>query len=139
LKELELKEKSNILVKMDAKVEKGRFTPGYGMIYGCVIKLVNIPVLGALLLVENFEITRLVWFSAMIVLVARYLSKLVKPRQYVRSRELRNMSVMEILTIYAPIPLVLPWVEAAILMLFGVAYFWIANKALWGVASHPRV
>jgi hypothetical protein len=139
LKELELKERSNLLVKMDTKVEDGRFTPGYGMVYGSVIKFVNVPVLGALLLVENFEITRLVWFSAMIVLVARYLFKLVRPRQYVRSRELRNMSAMEILTIYAPIPLVLPWVESAILMLFGVIYFLVVNRLLWGVASYPRV
>jgi len=139
LKELELKERSNILVKMGAKVENGKFTPGYSMVYGGVIKFVNVPVLGAFMLLEKFDITRLIWLSVLVLLVAHYLFKLIKPRLYVREKELRNMSVQEILTIYAPIPLVLPWLEAIILMLFGVIYFLVANRLLWGVASHPRV
>lgn len=137
LKEMELKERSNILVKMGAKVENGRFTPGYSMVYGAVIKFINVPILGGFLLFENFNVSRLVWLGFIIVMVAHY--QLVKPRLYVRAKELRAMSMMEILTIYAPIPLVLPWLEATILMLFGVAYFWVMNKFLWGVASHPRV
>jgi len=139
LKELELKERSNILVKMGAKVERGEFEPGYATLYAPAIKGINVPILGSLLLRENWEIIRALWLSVMIVFVVYFLFQLVKPREYKRSKELRNMSVMEILTIYTPIPLVLPRLEAIILMLFGVAYFWSVNKWVWGVASYPRV
>jgi len=144
LKELELEERSNILVKMGAHIEvcvrKQRwFFPGISFIYGLILKLINVPILGALLLAENFNLTRAFWLAVMLVLSMLFLVKLIAPRRYVRSKELRNMSVMEILTIYTPIPLVLPWLEATILMLFGVAYFWGMNKLLWGVVSHPRV
>jgi len=148
LKELELKERSNVLVKMGAKIEKVVaipaaefcwFTPGYSVVYGLAVKFINVPILGALILAETLDWTRVLWLGLMVVLVCGWLVKLIVPRKYIRSKELRNMSVMEILTIYAPIPLVLPWLEATILMLFGVAYFWTANKVLWGVVSHPRV
>ena len=139
LKELQMKERSNILVKMGAKVEKGMFEPSYSMIYGGVVKFINVPILGSLLLWANFDFTRLIWLVVIILGTSHFLFRLIKPRQYIREKELRNMSLMEILTIYAPIPLVLPWLEATILMLFGVAYFWVMNKLLWGVASHPRV
>jgi hypothetical protein len=139
LKELELKERSNILVKMGASVENGRFSPGYSAIYGGVIKFVNIPLIGAFLLFENFNWPGLFWLITMILLTAYMLFKLILPRKYIRAKELRNMSIMEILTIYTPIPLVLPWLEATILMLFGVAYFALMNKLLWGVTSHPEV
>lgn len=138
LKELEMKERSNILVRMGAKVEKGRFTPGYSAIYGVVIKLINVPVLGVLILAEGLDWTKILWLGIMIGLVCGYLLKLIAPRKYIRSKELRNMSIMEILTIYTPVPLVLPWQEASILMLIGVAYFLIMNRILWGT-SYPRV
>lgn len=143
LKELELKERSNILVKMGARIYEGEqskgFLPGKAWIYGCVVKLFNVPVLGVLILIEGFNFTRLLWLSPLTVLVGYALFKLIKPREYIREKELRNMSMMEILTIYTPIPLVLPWLESIILMVFGVAYFWSMNKCLWGVATHPRV
>jgi len=138
LKELELREHSNILVKMGAKVENGNFEPSYAIVYGAVIKLVNIPILGGLLLVFNFDVFRLIWLCFMMILVCPYLSKLIRPREYVRERELLNMSIMEILTIYTPIPLVLPWLEAIILMVIGVVYFFGMNKVLWRV-SYPAV
>lgn len=138
LKELEVKERSNILVKMGARVENGNFEPSYAMIYGGVIKFVNVPILGGFLLWFNLDVFRLIWLCLMIGLVSRYLFKLVGPREYVRGRELFNMSIMEILTIYTPIPLVLPWFEAIILMVMSVVYFFGMNKALWRV-SYPAV
>jgi len=138
LKELELKERSNILVKMGARVEKGKFHPGYAGIYGLKIKSINVPVVGALILTTNLDFARAVWLGFMVVLVSVSLTKLILPRQYVRAKELRNMSIVEILTIYTPIPLVLPWLEASLLMLFGVLYFLAANRLLWGT-SYPRV
>jgi len=138
LKELELKERSNILVKMGAKVERGYFEPGYASIYGGTLKFINVPILGSLILGENFTLDRLVWLSLIVILTCRWTSKLIFRREYIRPKELRNMSIMEIFTIYAPIPLVLPWLEASVLMLFGVLYFLAANRLLWGT-SYPRV
>lgn len=140
LKELELKERSNILVKMGASVEDGNFHPSYASVYGGVIKFVNVPILGGWLLRVGygFDIPRLIWLSVMIVLVCRYLFKLIEPRKYQRGKELFNMSIMEILTIYTPIPLVLPWFEAALLMVMGILYFFGTNLALWRTL-YPRV
>jgi len=138
LKELELKERSNILVKMGAKIEHGVFLPSRATFYGLFIKLVNIPILGSQILSENITPLREVWLALTVILSCYLLAKLVLPHQYIREKELRNMSFMEILTIFTPIPLVLPWLEATILMLFGVAYFVLMNKALWGV-EYPRV
>jgi len=139
LKELELKERSNILIKMGARVLEVWFQPGHALIYGLVIKILNVPILGTLILLEQLDISRAIWLGVMVILVSVNLVKLIIPRRYVRSKELRNMSVMEILTIYTPIPLVLPWLEAIILMLFGIIYFVLMNRWLWGTVSHPRV
>jgi len=137
LKELELKERSNILMKMGARVEKGIFLPGYAVAYGLTIKLINVPILGSLL-IQGLDPSRMLWLGVMIVATSVTLAYLICLRRYNRAKELRNMSIMEILTIYTPIPLVLPWLEASILMLFGLAYFVLMNKALWGV-EYPRV
>jgi 4-hydroxybenzoate polyprenyltransferase len=138
LKELELKEGSNILVKMGAKVWRGKFTPGYSMVYGGVVKFINVPILGGFLLLESFDWSRFLWLILMVGSTAYVLFKLITPREYKREKELQKMSVMEIVTIFTPLPLVLPWLEATLLMLFGVAYFVLMNKALWGV-EYPRV
>jgi len=63
---------------------------------------------------------------------------LCMPRDYDRATELKRMSLMEILSIYAPIPLMLPWMDATVLMILGVIYFIGVNRALWGV-SYPKV
>jgi len=143
LKELELRERSNILARMGATLDvtwKGEkvFKPGLAGVYGGVIKFINVPILGALILAERFDICRLLWFGAMILLTSHYLFKLIKPRRYVREKELMAMSCMEIVTIYTPIPLVLGWLEASILMFVGVAYFFAMNRLLWQ-KPYPRV
>ena len=142
LKELEVKERSNILTKMGAKVDvtwKGGkvFVPSKAWVYAWFIKAFNI-ILGGLLCFYNFTLVRLVCWVLLASLTLFYLRELTKPRVYRRNRELLNMSVMEILTIYTPIPLVLPWSEAIILMAVGVVYFFGMNKALWRV-SYPAV
>jgi len=142
LKELELRERSNILTKMGAKVDvtwKGEkvFVPGKAWIYGWFIKAFNI-ILGGVLCFYNFTFVRLVYWVLLASATLFYLHKLTKPRVYRRNRELLSMSVMEILTIYTPIPLVLPWFEAIILMAVGVVYFFGMNLWLWRV-PHPAV
>ena len=142
LKELELRERSNILTKMLAKVDvtwmgEKVFVPGKAWVYGWFIKAFNI-FLGGLLCFYNFMLMRLVCWVLFASLTLFYLRELTKPRVYRRNRELLNMSVMEILTIYTPIPLVFPWSEAIILMVVGVIFFFGMNKAIWRV-SYPAV
>ena len=49
-----------------------------------------------------------------------------------------EFSIMEILSIYAPIPLLMPWLYAVPLMVLGVAYFYSMNRLLWRT-SYPKV
>jgi len=137
LKELELRERSNILVKMGARVQEGVFFPGYAYAYGVAVKLVNLAV-GGLILLENLSHLRLGWYVALCCMAFYYLDKLTKPRKYMRGAELYGMSIMEIITIYLPIPLVLEWLEAFVLMLMGVVYFFAMNRLLWQ-KPYPRV
>jgi len=142
LKELELRERSNILTRMGARVDvtwKGEklFVPGKAWIYAWFIKGFNV-ILGGLLCFYNFTLVRLAYWVLLASSTLLYLHKLTKPRVYRRSRELLSMSIMEILTIYTPIPLVLPWLDAIILMIIGVIYFFGMNKLLWKV-SYPKV
>jgi len=149
LKELEIKERSNILIKMGAGIrrivstEKGStyeermFVPGKSWVYGYVVKVINL-IFAFLLWSLTRDLVKLVILLLFSAAIITMLHRLITTRPYKREKELRNMSVMEILTIYLPIPLVLPWLEATILMLFGVAYFVLMNKALWGV-EYPRV
>jgi len=71
------------------------------------------------------------------IFVMTYL--LCTPRRYVREEELKRMSLMEVISIFSPIPLVVGWLWAIPLMMWGLGYFYLLNKALWGVVTHPRV
>jgi len=137
LKELEVKERSNILIRMGARVEGGMFIPGRSWFYGYLVKVVNL-IFAFLLWSLSFDLVRLVWLELLSFLCITILHQLIKRRPYKREKELRNMSIMEVLTIFLPIPLVLPWLEAMMLMLLGIAYFVLMNKILWGV-GYPRV
>jgi len=137
LKEIQQKERSNILIKMGAEVRDGVFYPGYARIYAWVIKAINL-FFGYLLLGLRQGLVRLVFVVILSSLALFILDKLTKPRPYNRGQDLFNMSCMEIVTIYLPIPLVLPWLESIVLMLFGVAYFIALNFWLWG-KPYPRV
>jgi len=64
--------------------------------------------------------------------------ELTKERRYDRSRDLITMSIMEIATIFMPIPIMCGWVKGAILMLSGVGYFFLMNAILWE-RTYPRV
>jgi len=79
-----------------------------------------------------------IWFTFVLLGVGVMTALLCMPRDYDRATELKRMSFMEIISIYAPIPLMLPWALAVSLMAAGVAYFYAVNKTLWGV-SYPRV
>lgn len=137
LKEMGQSERSNILIKMGARLNGECFEPDLAILYGVAVKLAGICVLYGMLL-SAFAIDRLAWFVSIMVLMAFFLSLLTLPRRYDRATELKRMSMMEIISIYAPIPLMLPWGYAIVLMAAGVVYFVGMNKVLWGV-SYPKV
>lgn len=147
IKEMGVRERSNLLIRLGASLgsffvsgkQGGRiyFVPGNSIYYGWAVKIINL-FLGGLLLYLVFSwqgLVSLLFFGSMALY---FLHQLTKRREYVRDRELVNMSAMEIATIFLPISITVP-VPALALMIFGVAYFWVCNKVLWGVSSHPRV
>ena len=142
IKEMQIGERSNILTRIGALLDvtwKGEkeFKPGKSIFYGYFIKVFNL-ILGGFLLWPQYSWVRLVWYMLLVTLASFYLDKLTKPRIYNRGKELLSMSVMEILTIYLMIPIMLGFLEASLLMAAGVLYFFILNLILWG-KPYPRV
>jgi len=137
LKEMGQSERSNILIKMGASLKDGRFDPGRAFLYGFSIKMISLFILG-ILMESNKTPLREVWLYLVIFGVFVMTIFLLIPREYDRARELKRMSIMEIISIYAPIPLMLPWSYAIVLMIAGIVYFVGVNRALWGV-SYPKV
>jgi len=149
IKELEIGERSNILTRMGAFLDvtwKGEklFKPGYAIFYGLSIKGLNL-FLGGLLLWSSMGlvmlvdlISRWVFYGFFAGLALFYLYKLIRPRIYERGNELLNMSLEEICTIYAPILIMLGFLEGSILMVAGVLYFFGINLWLWK-KPFPRV
>jgi 4-hydroxybenzoate polyprenyltransferase len=141
VKELEIKERSNLLVKMGAKVnaESGlkRFVPGKSWVFAWLFKGLNL-FFGVLLLLENFNTVKLVIFVLLSLAIFHRLHQLTKPRLYIRGKELLSMSIMEILTIYLVPWLMLDPLTVIILEIIGVVYFFGINKCLWAT-SYPAV
>ncbi|MEO0157519.1 MAG: UbiA family prenyltransferase [candidate division WOR-3 bacterium] len=141
LKDIEVKERSNLLVMLGARVEEiggvKVFIPGRSLAFGYAVKILNL-IAGAIILWINFDMSRAAFFALFSAGILFMLRNLTKRRAYVRSEELKKMSIMEILTIYMVIPLMLPWVTSLLLMLAGVIYFFLLNKLLWGV-GYPAV
>lgn len=158
VKEMQVGEKSNIIAKMGAHLDvnrKGpkqfipgyldfrrttnqkRFIPGKARFYAWFVKGSNL-LFGVFLLWLQFTLVRLVIFVILVIPIAFYLTKTTKPRPYNRPKELMQMSMMEILTIYLPIPMLLAPLEAFLLMVGGIIYFFAINKVLWNT-PYPKV
>jgi len=143
LKEMEVQERSNLLIRLGARLTENqaislpKFDPGQARHYGLVVKTANL-VFGWLILLACFSVMRFIWVFLLTYWITKYLHDLLKPRFYNRPLELFNMSMMEILTIYMPIPLILGAGTAIPLMTFGVLYFFAINKVIWGT-PYPKV
>jgi 4-hydroxybenzoate polyprenyltransferase len=137
LKEIGIKERGNLLIRLGAKLVGKRFIPGNAFYFGWTIKTANV-ILGCILLILSKPgLFLLIWSSLVIVGIGFFLTNLISPRMYVRSRELFNMSMMEVLTIYFPLPMIMgTW--SIPLMIGGLAYFIGINLLLWGV-PYPKV
>ncbi len=141
LKELEVKERSNILIKMGAEVTtiKGEkyFSPGKAWVFAAIVKGFNL-LFGYVLLWQNYNQVRLVITVIFSALIITSLHQLTKPRPYIRHKELMSMSSMEILTIYLVPWLLLDPLTVIILEVFGIVYFFGINKLLWAT-PYPAV
>lgn len=148
LKEMGQSEKSNILIKMGAKLtvskeskykseREWKFKPGMSVVYAWFVKGLNVLFL-YLLLLQTYSLVRLVMVIPFSVLIITSLHQLTKTRVYIRKEELMRMSIMEILTIYAPLPLLLSIPIAVILMAIGILFFFSLNLWLWKT-PHPAV
>lgn len=136
LKEMGQAERSNLLIKMGASLRDGWFDPGWALLYGIGVKVLSFVLLVKLAggILGSHEILMAIILGGLVLMTGL----LCMPRSYDRVKELKHMSFMEIISIYAPIPLMLPWGQALLLMASGVAYFYLMNRALWGVA-YPKV
>jgi len=137
LKEMGQAERSNLLIKMGASLRDGVFEPGWSFLYGFAVKGASLYILTRMMKPFLSDPTVL-WFCFIFVCVGSMTTLLCRPHPYDRATELKRMSLMEIIGIYAPIPLMVPWGQALILMATGVVYFYLMNRALWGV-SYPKV
>lgn len=147
IKEMGVRERSNLLIRLGARLggffvseKQGgsvHFDPGNAIYYGWTVKIINLFLGGVLLyLVFSWQgLVSLIFFGG---IALYFLHQLTKRRVYVRNRELMNMSLMEVATIFLPLLIVVPLIPALVLMIFGFGYFLICNKILWA-APHPRV
>lgn len=143
VKEMQIRESSNILTRMGARLDatwKGEreFIPGKARFYAYFTKATGL-FLGGLLSWLNYNVVRLVIWVLLTIITVYLLHHATKPRVYDRKKELISMSFMEITTIYLPIPLILDLNIALVLMVFGIIYFWLINRIIWGSALYPKV
>jgi len=130
LKELEIKEESNLLIKLGARIEDGTFKGGFAASYGIFAKSINLA-LGVYLLWLSYSLMKTLWLL-IVVAIASYLTyELVRTRKWNRDKTLLQMSLQEIAVLYLPIPLLLDPFTGIALMIFGVLYFFGMNKWLW--------
>lgn len=142
IKEIQIRERSNILTKMGAFLDitwKGEktFKPGKARFYAYFTKGITL-FFGWLLWWLRPNLVTLVWLVILTLAISFYTYKTTRERIYIRDKEIFNMGIMEILTIYLPLPLLLDLTTAFILMVIGVIYYFTMNKILWQ-ASFPRV
>ena len=123
------------------------FYPGKALYLGLAMKSFGILALGYLAVLaiglpldlgNLYSLSLIAW--TMLIIVGMFVSMmlLLPQREWIKSKELKSMSIMEIFSIFAPVPLLVPWPEAIILMAFAIGYFYLGNKKLWGVA-YPKV
>ena len=139
---MQVREKSNILTRMGAYLDVGwkgekTFYPGRAKFYAVFVKTMNLA-FGLILLWLHFSQVGLVWFILLGTVIMFNLSETIKVRSYNRRKELLSMSLMEIMTIFLPIPIMLGILESGVLMAAGVMYFFLVNLWIWGT-PFPRV
>lgn len=138
LKDIEAMGQANMLRRLGSSIRDGVFRSTYASkVWGASIKVGNL-VTGAIL-ISRLSFWASLAPSVMLALAMVMLYLLVKDREWVRDRELRNMSLMEIFTIYAGMFMVMDVSESMVLALFGLSWFAAMNRLLWKTSLAPRV
>lgn len=161
LKDLDAPE-NNMLEKLGAKVEEDVvmedfqgltfkkaddvFKPGYALYYGLVLTAVQVTLGFTIIELVVLEVSIIQVIVALIAIglmfVGTFLSvSMLRPRRWDRDKELKKMGLCEIAFIYALVVMLTPiigYLEGAVLMVFGVLWFFGMNKWLWGT-DHPAV
>ncbi|MCS7118283.1 MAG: UbiA family prenyltransferase [Thaumarchaeota archaeon] len=138
LKEIEVDDQPNMLHKLGARVVLGAYLPTIAtIVWAVVVKMAAILVAMYMVFLRP-SLPVVIWCIVVSIGIVVILGEMLAPRRWVRSRELKVMSLMEILSFYLVVPIIAPPLESVILMVFGVVYFYLMNKTLWGT-SYPRV
>lgn len=144
LKDFGQYEKSNFLARMGARIVEASggtktFLPDKSVYAGIVMKGMGILSLLHLLWVTQWpDLLMRLWTVVMVGGMIAMMLILIPAREWDRPKELRNMSIMEIFSIFAPVPLMMGWALGGVAILLSLGYFYLANKKLWGT-SHPKV
>ena len=139
LKEIEVSKQANLLRRLGAGVEDGWFRASkIAKLFGAVVKLGNFC-LGVVMLYYVDFWRQVIGAFLLVAMWAMLDLCVLRNRKWDRLKELKNMSLMEIVTIYLGMFLVMPLAEALVLAGFGLAWFTLMNKYLWRTKLIPRV
>ena len=137
LKDFERGEPSNLLYRLGSRIENGIQLSRRSMVLADSLK-VGMVWVGGVLALSRVTDWRLVWYGLFAGMILGLLYYLLKPRPYDHGKVLFQISLMEILSSYAILPVLLdPWVSVAV-MGYGIVYFFGMNKLLWR-KTYPRV
>jgi len=133
LKELGIRERNNILVKLGARIEDGNFIPNGAVIFALATKIPCI-LIGSMILTYNMTLVNLIWFIVVGAVIVGILFELTRSHAYNRVRHLKLWVSMSVFDYYLIVPLLLPLPETILLILFGTSYLFAANKWVWNLS-----
>jgi len=143
LKEIQVLDQANLLRRLGVKVSNGWLhIPAAAKLFGGFVKSGNIISLAVIMVASDLygrSLASMIASSILASLMMYMMYKLLKSRKWDRISELRNMSLMEIATIYAGMFSVMTINEALTLAVFGIVWFTAMNKLLWETKLAPRV
>jgi 4-hydroxybenzoate polyprenyltransferase len=143
IKEIQTSE-VNTMRYLGAEIKNGNIKFSLGsLIWSWGLKLCSIFIAGCILcyytLNINIFIGLLFWLFAIIMIY--FCKEILKSGEWNRNKALKNFSIEEITSIYLMPIILMPiigYIEAILLMAFGIVYFVAMNKVNWG-CWFPRV
>jgi len=141
LVDMETQESSNFLKRLGAKLRydlsdmeaQPILIMRKARVWGRGIKFINL-LFGLAILSFVRDPIKIIWFVLVGIIMVALVIFQTEDREYFVGDHLVMASIVEILTIFLPIPLLLPWNLAILLMVSGVLWFYWTNRYLWGAA-----
>lgn len=141
IKEIETSE-VNMMKSLGGGVKRGVMRLGRkGKAYGWGIKVASLLVMQFILVAYSLSLLPLIAYTVMAPVAIYFCWMILRDQKWERGRMLMAFSCEEIVSIYFPLIVLSPILgelEVLFLALFGVAYFFLVNKALWRV-PYPKV